>query len=189
MIATIRLTGDNRMSPAQLEQLQTVIPDARAKQPGDYPGYNKPEGVTDEEHQQALYAKDQPNPEKEVVLYNEWKDRIANVRILMERCPWVRFEVLSVIPFSNTSTPEELIHKFYEMSSSLSKAVESFNNRCNVHIGGSLLMQVTDTLLKEDCCTNELQSCLNAGWRIIAVCVQPDGRRPDYILGRNSTDG
>lgn len=25
---------------------------------------------------------------------------------------------------------------------------------------------------------------LDAGWRILAVCPQPDQRRPDYILGR-----
>lgn len=28
------------------------------------------------------------------------------------------------------------------------------------------------------------ESELNNGWRIIAVCIQPDGRRPDYVLGR-----
>lgn len=33
-------------------------------------------------------------------------------------------------------------------------------------------------------CTEEIQSCLDDGWRIIAVLPQPDQRRPDYILVR-----
>ena len=42
---------------------------------------------------------------------------------------------------------------------------------------------VDETLLMEDACTNALQENLDNGWRIIAVCPQPQ-RRPDYILGR-----
>ena len=38
--------------------------------------------------------------------------------------------------------------------------------------------------MKEDVCTDVLQQELNNGWRIIAICVQADQRRPDYILGR-----
>jgi len=41
-----------------------------------------------------------------------------------------------------------------------------------------------DLCLKENCCTDALQTELNNGWRIIAVCVQPNQRRPDYVLGR-----
>ena len=59
-----------------------------------------------------------------------------------------------------------------------------FNQKVNVHLGGGLIVTYNDLCLKQDCCTDELQGELNNGWRIIAVCVQPDQRRPDYILGR-----
>lgn len=60
----------------------------------------------------------------------------------------------------------------------------SFNSKTNVHVGGGLITTYNDLLLKEDVCTDALQTELNNGWRIIAVCIQPDQRRPDYILGR-----
>lgn len=60
----------------------------------------------------------------------------------------------------------------------------TFNEKVNVHIGGSQLMTVNKTLLLENSCTDNLQDHLDKGWRIIACCVQPDGRRPDYVLGR-----
>ena len=71
----------------------------------------------------------------------------------------------------------------------LDKAVQTvtdfnFNSKCNVHIGGGLIVTFNDLKLIEDCCTDALQKELNDGWRMLAVCVQPDQRRPDYILGR-----
>ena len=61
---------------------------------------------------------------------------------------------------------------------------QTFNQRADVHVGGGLMVTYNDLCLKEDCCTDVLQCELNDGWRIIAACVQPDQRRPDYILGR-----
>lgn len=61
---------------------------------------------------------------------------------------------------------------------------KTFNQRVDVHMAGGMLGMYNDLLLKEDCCTDELQCHINDGWRMIAVCVQPDQRRPDYILGR-----
>lgn len=52
-----------------------------------------------------------------------------------------------------------------------------------VHLPGNELLRIREVLAKEDCCTETLQECLNAGWKIIAVCPQPS-RRPDYILGK-----
>lgn len=58
------------------------------------------------------------------------------------------------------------------------------NTRVEVHASNSALMVYNETLLCEDYCTDRLQNELDNGWRIIACCVQPDQRRPDYILGR-----
>lgn len=82
-----------------------------------------------------------------------------------------------------------LLNVIEEKTSTINKTIDimnnqTFNQKCNVHVGGGLIVTYNDLKLKEDCCTDELQSELNNGWRIIAVCVQPDQRRPDYVLGR-----
>lgn len=69
------------------------------------------------------------------------------------------------------------------------KAVDSlhnntFNQKVNVHVGGGLITTYNELKLREDSCSDLIQNDLNSGWRVIAVCVQPDQRRPDYILGR-----
>lgn len=60
----------------------------------------------------------------------------------------------------------------------------SFNQRCQQHQPNEALLNIAETMLLENCCTDELQRHLGNGWRIIAVQPQPDQRRPDYILGR-----
>lgn len=72
-----------------------------------------------------------------------------------------------------------LINKSLEIFSN-----QQFNQKVNVHVGGGLIVTYNDLKLMEDTCTDQLQNELNDGWRIIAVCVQPDQRRPDYVLGR-----
>lgn len=54
----------------------------------------------------------------------------------------------------------------------------------NVAIPNLGLLTVDETLLEEDCCTDNLQRRLNEGWRILCVCPPQNARRPDYILGR-----
>ncbi|WKV23339.1 hypothetical protein APTCPA18_CDS89 [Pseudomonas phage APTC-PA18] len=61
--------------------------------------------------------------------------------------------------------------------------VEGWNSLTGSAIPGPNLQSVNRLLLKEDCCTDELQYALDAGWRLLAVCPQ-EARRPDYILGR-----
>lgn len=58
------------------------------------------------------------------------------------------------------------------------------NTKVDVHVPGTALLMIDDVTLWPDCCTEELQAQLNDGWRIVAICPQPDQRRPDYILGR-----
>lgn len=61
---------------------------------------------------------------------------------------------------------------------------QTFNQRVNVHVPGLGLLLLNEIKVMEDACTDNIQKELNAGWRIVAVCPQPDSRRPDYILGR-----
>lgn len=65
---------------------------------------------------------------------------------------------------------------------------DTYNNKCEVHMPGNAMALYNELLLREDSCTDEIQAALNAGWRLLAVCPQPDSRRPDYILGRFNPD-
>ena len=69
------------------------------------------------------------------------------------------------------------------VSSSAEVIGKLFNEKCQQEQPGPNLLNVNETLLMEDACTDELQENLDNGWRIIAVCPQPQ-RRPDYVLGR-----
>ena len=60
------------------------------------------------------------------------------------------------------------------------------NERCNVSVGGLGLLLIDEVKVALDLCTEALQNELSSGWRILAICVQPDQRRPDYILGKSS---
>lgn len=63
------------------------------------------------------------------------------------------------------------------------------NERCSVAVSGLGLLTISEVAVERDFCTEALQMKLSEGWRIVAVCVQPDQRRPDYILGRSSKEG
>lgn len=58
------------------------------------------------------------------------------------------------------------------------------NTKVDVHVPGNALLSVDDVMVEEDLCTDELQRLIGVGWRIVAVCPQPNQRRPDYVLGR-----
>lgn len=62
------------------------------------------------------------------------------------------------------------------------------NKRVHVHVPGFTLLGMTEVDWLEDSCTQVLQDRLDAGWRILAVCPQPDQRRPDYVLGRTNPE-
>lgn len=53
-----------------------------------------------------------------------------------------------------------------------------------VHLPGNELLKLKMVKVQTDCCTDALQKELEEGWKIITVCIQPDQRRPDYVLGR-----
>lgn len=49
------------------------------------------------------------------------------------------------------------------------------------------LLSLNEVTWLEDACTRDLQTHLDEGWRILAVCPPNGTRRPDYILGRTKT--
>jgi hypothetical protein len=56
----------------------------------------------------------------------------------------------------------------------------------NIAISGTPLHTINTVKVLTDCCTNTLDDMLRGGWRILAVCPQPEQRRPDYVLGRTN---
>lgn len=60
-----------------------------------------------------------------------------------------------------------------------------YNLMCNSPVSDNFLSSVNQIKLLEDICSDELQKNLCDGWRIIAICPQPNQRRPDYILGKS----
>lgn len=81
-----------------------------------------------------------------------------------------------------------ILEKMKEAADKLEKITfepqQDFNYKVNVHVPNLGLLMVNEVTWLEDCCAEVLQEYLDKGWRILAVCPQPDQRRPDYILGR-----
>ena len=68
------------------------------------------------------------------------------------------------------------------------RAEPPVNMKVNVAIPGLGLLAIKECMVEYDLCTNVLNERLRGGWRILAICPQPDQRRPDYILGRGDID-
>lgn len=84
--------------------------------------------------------------------------------------------------FNVIETHTALIAKQFDQLTQLSK--QTFNEKVNVPNMDAFISKINQTMLLEDCCTDYLQSHLIKGWRIIAICPQPNQRRPDYVLGK-----
>jgi len=63
----------------------------------------------------------------------------------------------------------------------------AFNHKVKVSVPGNGLLNINRVVVHQDMCTEKLQLELDMGWCILAVCPQPDQRRPDYILGMNDS--
>ena len=134
-----------------------------------------------------LYSK----PKKDLdYVYIEKENNLVDLEDFALKCIY-GYRVTKCIKSEEPSVNniKALLNKVEEKTNSINKTLDilhnqSFNDKTNVHVGGGLMVTYNDLMLKENCCTDELQSTINNGWRIIAVCVQSDQRRPDYILGR-----
>lgn len=83
---------------------------------------------------------------------------------------------------------QEIAHRMKNLESAHAKIMDenvSFNQRVGVHVPGLGLLRMKTVQVVEDACTEKINDYLQKGWRIVAVCPQPDSRRPDYILGHH----
>lgn len=90
------------------------------------------------------------------------------------------------------NTEVETTHNFinYDMlaekisNSLISKTGSNlFNNKLEIHQPNMPLFTYNNFIHLDNCCTEVLQEHINKGYRVVAICPQPDQRRPDYILG------
>lgn len=92
---------------------------------------------------------------------------------------------ISVVGIAASATFNSLMTKMDVLERAVTGASKQlFNQKCEVHVPGLGLLNVNETKVVEDYCTHALQNELDDGWRILAICPQPDQRRPDYVLGR-----
>ena len=120
---------------------------------------------------------------------DRWIQYSADIEPILEKFPMIKLKINQLEDTTHYQVLTSWIAKLDNISNRLASVQSSqamFNNKCNVHVPGLGLMQIDETTWEEDCCTERLQKMLNNGWKILAVCPQPDQRRPDYVLGRNS---
>jgi len=138
----------------------------------------------------------QPEPERNAdeptkETYSSWYDFVPSSEAVM-----LNAEQLVLLAVNNYTfkVKQEVavevadVNKTFEFvagkAQELTQTNNTYNNRCEVHMPGNMLASYNEVMLIEDSCTDKLQSALSSGWRMIAVCPQPDQRRPDYIMGR-----
>lgn len=179
---------DTQLTEAEVAYLQPMFPNLRHETLDDFrESYNVRQKPEEEQEAEAVKqyteymknARRRPHTGVTAIIDISTIDPLILTQLKVEAEVPVSFDA-----DAPADTLLQILTRFESATERSVSAVRTFNKQCNVHIGGSLLMNVNDLKLCEDCCTDALQQQLDAGWRIIAACVQPDGRRPDYVLGR-----
>lgn len=117
-------------------------------------------------------------PEREKAITNRWWMFEVFVNDLQE---------LSALPDEIISTLEcEIVRpmRAWSKGDSFEKNITTALQTAQVHLPGNELLKFNEIKVMNDCCTDALNEEMKSLWRIIAVCIQPDQRRPDYVLGR-----
>lgn len=123
---------------------------------------------------------------------NSDESYIVDLHNFMSEYPNLEYSVKGLpkaIQSNNTdliSQMSSVADKIEEAKNRFNETIE-FNQRCEVHVPNLGLLNINKLGYANDYCTEALQELLLLGWRIIAICPQPDQRRPDYILGMSVT--
>ena len=93
-----------------------------------------------------------------------------------------------IVDFDKISTVQCEVICRLRIGDALTRVTEprppAFNEKVNVAVPSNGMLNITVVKVYENACTESLQEELNSGWKILAICPQPDQRRPDYILGK-----
>lgn len=126
--------------------------------------------------------------ESSYILLKKNKDYLVDLEKFMYEFPNITINIKGV-PKSLSASGLGMIDELQKIVSKIEHTVEEFdksvqfNQECNVHVPNLGLLAINQLAYATDYCTEELQELLDRGYRIIAVCPQPNQRRPDYILG------
>lgn len=129
----------------------------------------------------------------EFVQLSSSKEYICDMDLFFSKHPDIKVK-LRGMPKTVEQNYTHVIQEIVAVQEKLENALQKFdkqiqfNEKVNVHVGGFALMSINQVGFAEDLCTERLQEIMNKGWRILAVCIQPDSRRPDYVLGRYNPD-
>lgn len=139
-----------------------------------------------------LYSDEDKNHEDAKILVDKYSIKGLNNIVPLNQLLSLPFKVEFKISNTIKEYPEyqienNLLHKLMQLEEKLNifTPETQFNCKVGVHISDLGLLSVKYVTYEEDCCTDVVQGYLDDGWRILAVCPQPDKRRPDYIFGRN----
>lgn len=125
----------------------------------------------------------------EMVKLETYQEYIVELTSFLMKFPNLKIKLRGTMQTNDTQLSNMMdfmnaaVEKFNNALKNFNEKVE-FNQRCDVHIGNLGLLNINQLAYTTDKCTEELQNILDEGWRILAVCPQPDQRRPDYVLGR-----
>lgn len=129
------------------------------------------------------------NPLDKENFHFSWTTYTGHLESILEIVSKIEIESVVRVRKSGMENMEEALYRINnnlrEMETRLDKYKDQLlNHRVNVHVPGNALLNITEVHYEVDCCTDNLRNLMEDGWRILAVCPQPDQRRPDYILGR-----
>jgi hypothetical protein len=192
MFARIRFTHGHKVTKDRLDELEEFLSDKVDK----YDCYKDEDGkeIDFYDWKHTIDPK-KVDEEKSLVYLSEdiklstSKEYIVELSSFMSAFPELEINLRGTMK-ANNSGFDNAINLMLQAEAKLTTALKSFNekiefnNRCDVHIGNLGLLNINQLAYTTDKCTEELQNILNEGWRILAVCPQPDQRRPDYVLGR-----
>ena len=110
------------------------------------------------------------NPEGDFI----WHDLVM---LIEDAIKFGKFNVKAVLPYHIVDRLQDFGQRYVP---------PPVNEQCNVAVAGLGLLTIDTVKVHCDYCTEKLQDELDNGWKIVAICVQPDQRRPDYILGKTA---
>jgi hypothetical protein len=199
MYMRMTFTGGQKLNEKEIKELSKDIGDSvkysqlYLKEDGEIDTFRSWSETLNPDDEEIKTGKKKLVTPADLYLLDTDKEYIADSDIIFTKHPELKIILRGTPPtpiHDYSSIIREITaiqEKFEAALKGFDKQVE-FNQKCDVHVANLGLLHINQLGFAVDYCTEALQKILNNGWRIIACCVQPDGRRPDYILGRYNPD-
>jgi hypothetical protein len=155
MIAEISFEYGKAFSPAEQAELQKLA---------DHP----------------LQWEDAKDPKRPNHKKLDWLERNLVLHI-EDAARFGKFEVNRIITQGILGTLGAIVDQLRELNRTHQIA---FNERVQVAVPDSGLLNIKELRIETNCCTDAANGLLQEGWKIVAICPQPDQRRPDYVFGK-----